>query len=67
MFGYSTGSTVVPVALNIDKTKTSNYDGLLAASLEKLAEIGSIDINGTAVPISKIAFGNKESEKKFLY
>ncbi|XP_046357626.2 uncharacterized protein LOC124135954 isoform X3 [Haliotis rufescens] len=56
----STGSTEAHVYLNIDKTKTSNYDGLLAASLEKLAEIGSIDINGTAVPISKIAFGNKE-------
>ncbi|XP_067687865.1 uncharacterized protein [Haliotis asinina] len=56
----SIGSTVVPVVLNIDQTKTSNYEGLLAASLEKLAEAGSITINGTTAPISKIQYGNKE-------
>ncbi|XP_046584649.1 uncharacterized protein LOC124291639 [Haliotis rubra] len=56
------GSVVVPATLRVDSSKTNNQLGVLAAFLEKLAEVDSINVAGTANPVSKVVYKNMTIE-----
>ncbi|XP_071101363.1 uncharacterized protein [Haliotis cracherodii] len=56
------GSVIVPATLRVNNAMTNNQLGVLAAYLEKLAEVGTITVDGTATPVSKVVYNTMTIE-----